>query len=223
MSVGALPDVAPPQKIVGAFQSAPTLVRVLAAGVCLPLLLGLGQAGTAITGQSGPSNPDHLFTLTPGVVSDAVEWMVAGTAGVGLVLGLVLALISFQLRKRTPLGPLTSWLLTLAPVVIAIVLVGPPLLGTMEGYAFFGAEIVAPWLTFGLVLAWMSCLLGRGLARGGQASWLMTLVLVALAFLMGLLSVLAYTTMYSIVNVLITVAVMALLFTPVVRRHCTRM
>ena len=224
MSSSALPDVAPPQKpgLTGSFQAVPTLVKVLVAGSCVPLLLGLGQAGTALTGQSGPGDPAELFAFTPGVVSDAVEWVVAGAAGAGLVLGLVLALISFLLRKTTPLGPLASWLVTLAPVVIGLLVGIPALMDGLPEYGFFGVAMVAPWLLLGLALAWISCLLGEGVARGMLGSWRLMLVLVVLALLVSILAVLAYTTVYSLVSVVVTGATLAVLLTPVVRQHCTK-
>ena len=224
MSANALPDSAPPQKVAvtGSFQAAPTLVKVLVAGSCLSWLLGLGQVGTAITGQSGPGDPAQLFTFTPGVVSDAVEWMVAGAAGAGLVLGLVLALISFLLRKSTSLGPLASWLVTLAPVVIGLLLGIPALMDGLPEYGFYGVAMVAPWLLLGLVLAWISCLLGKGIARGAHDSWRLMLVLVALASLVGILAVLAYTTVYSLACLVVTGATLAVLLTPGVRQHCTK-
>lgn len=51
--------------------------------------------------------------------------------------------------------------------------------------------------------------------------WLLTLVLTVILFVFGDISVLAGLTMSSILNMVLLVAVLVLLLTPVVRQLCT--
>jgi len=75
---------------------------------------------------------------------------------------------------------------------------------------------------FALVVGLITFLLGKGLARGARSMWLLTLVLTVVIFAFAVISVLAAATVGSILNVVITVAMLALLLTPVVRQHCTK-
>ena len=143
MSVSTQPAVAPPQKlsIVGAFQSAPTLVKVLAACLYLDALVRLGEAGAA-------------------------------TAG----------------------------------------------LGNENSHVMANARVVF----VALALALIPFLLGNGIARGAHHTWLLTLVLVIVEIVFDLRSVLASVTVSSMANMVIPVAVLALLLTLFVRLHFTK-
>ena len=74
----------------------------------------------------------------------------------------------------------------------------------------------------GLALALIPFLLAKGIARGAHGTWLLTLVLAVVAFSFELRSVLAAVTLSSILSVAVMVAVLTLLLTPVVLRHCTK-
>lgn len=103
MSLSVLPDVAPPQSpsIVGAFHSAPTLVRVLAGCLYLDALLRLGQA----------------VAVTAGLSDETTDMM----ANAGAVcLALALALIPFLLGMGVARGAHCMWLLTLVLVVVEL-------------------------------------------------------------------------------------------------------
>jgi len=232
MIVSAASEVAPRPKrsVHGAFRAAPTSVKILTATFFLPLLLSLGEALAAIAGLSGQgTDPDSLFAFNLGIMTDSVEWWAVRCAGAGFVLGLALVLISFLLGKATARGPLGSWLLTLVPFVLAILFGLLPFLqrvGTNNSaageYAFVAVAEAGVYVFLGLVLALITCLLGRGIAHEALSAWLLTLALVVLALLIGIPSVLDHWTVYSILNVVITVAVLALLLTPVVRQHCAK-
>lgn len=103
MSPSTPPDVAPRQKppIVGAFQSAPLLVKVLAACLYLEALLRLGQA----------------FAVIPGLGDDSSDVMANART---VFLGLALALIPFLLGNGVARGWHHAWLLTLVLVVVEI-------------------------------------------------------------------------------------------------------
>lgn len=232
MVVSTASDVAPlPERSeYGAFRAAPTSVKVVTATFFLPLLLSLGQALASIAGLSGHgADPDSLFAFNLGIMNDSVEWWAVRCAGAGFVLGMALTLISFLLRKATARGPLGSWLLTLVPVVLAVLFALHPFLNRVDNnypaageYAFVAVAEASVYVFLGLVLALISCQLGRGIAHEALSAWLLTLGLVVLALLVGVPSVLDHWTVYSILNVVITVAVLALLLTPVVRRHCAK-
>ena len=247
MPVVNLPDVAPPQKlsVAATMQAAPTLVKILGATFFLPMLLSLGQTLATMgivgkawawggapfdLGQALAPNPDQLFTFTLGVVNEGVEWVAAGAAAAGLVLGLVLALNSALVAKVTGRGPLSSWLLTLAPVGLALLLGLPLCLDSIgindagtSGWVLMGVVELGVYLFFGLLLALVSCLLVKGIARGAHTSWQATVALVVVALLVGVPSLLAYWTVYSILSVAVTVAVLTLLLTPAVRRYYTKL
>ncbi len=103
MSTSSPPDVAPRQKlsIVGAFQSAPLLVKVLAACLYLAALLRLGEA----------------FAVIPGLGDDGSDVLVNARV---VFLGLALALIPFLLGNGITRGWHHAWLLTLVLVVVEI-------------------------------------------------------------------------------------------------------
>ena len=76
---------------------------------------------------------------------------------------------------------------------------------------------------FALVVALISFLLGRGITRGSYASWLLTLIFTVLGIVQSVLWILiavADTRTFLIVGV--AAAVLALLLTPAVRRHCPK-
>ena len=74
----------------------------------------------------------------------------------------------------------------------------------------------------GLALALIPFLLAKGIARDAPGTWLLTLVLAVVALAFDLPSLLAGATLSSISSVAVMVAVLTLLLTPAVRRHCTK-
>ena len=232
MVVGTESDVAPLPElpVKGGFRAAPTAVKILAATLFLPLLLSLGQELAVIAGLSGHgNNPDMVMTFTLGRVNDSVEWWAVRCAGAGFVLGLALTLVSFHVRKATARGPLASWVLTLAPVALVLMLGILPFLDRMGindpaagEYAFIAVAEAGTYVFLGVMLALISFLLGRDITHAAPGSWLLTLVLVVLALLAGVPPILSHWTVYSVLNEIVTVAVLALLLTPVVRQHYTK-
>ena len=87
-----------------------------------------------------------------------------------------------------------------------------PPIGPMASPA--GVTIAALW-------ALISFFLGDGVVRGSHRTWTLTLVLSGLWLLYDLAEV---SSLYSRsrLQTVITVAVLALLFSPTVRRHCTK-
>jgi uncharacterized membrane protein YcfT len=77
-----------------------------------------------------------------------------------------------------------------------------------------GVTIAALW-------ALISFFLGEGIVRGSHRTWTLTLVLSGLWLLYDLAEM---SSLYSRsrLQTVITVAVLALLFSPAVRRHCTK-
>ena len=74
----------------------------------------------------------------------------------------------------------------------------------------------------GQVLAMVLFLMGKGIARGARGMWELLLVLNVLAVPFSFLHLREGATVITIVNVFITVATLALLLTPVVRRYCAK-
>jgi len=87
-----------------------------------------------------------------------------------------------------------------------------PVIGPMASPA--AVTIAALW-------ALISFFLGEGVARGSHRTWILTLVLSGLWLLYDFAE---WSSLYSRnrPQTLITVAILALLFSPAVRRHCTR-
>ena len=88
-----------------------------------------------------------------------------------------------------------------------------PPIGPMASPA--GVTIAALW-------ALISFFLGEGIVRGSHRAWTLTLVLSALWLLYDLAEM---SSLYSRsrLQTVITVAVLALLFSPAVRKHCTKL
>jgi len=88
-----------------------------------------------------------------------------------------------------------------------------PLIGPMASPA--GVTIAALWVL-------ISYFLGEGIVRGSHRIWTLTLVLSGLWLLYDLAEM---SSLYSRsrLQIVITVAVLALLFSPAVRRHCTKL
>ena len=85
-----------------------------------------------------------------------------------------------------------------------------------------GTALAAYVLVLGLLCAMVSFLLGKGIARGARGTWIVAVVLYGIALLLSLLSILADVTVTSILDLVISVATLALLLTPVVRLHCAK-
>ena len=88
-----------------------------------------------------------------------------------------------------------------------------PLIGPMASSA--GVSIAALW-------ALISFFLGEGIVRGSHRTWTLTLVLSGLWLLYDLAEMSSLHSR-SRLQTVITVAVLALLFCPAVRRHCTKL
>ena len=84
----------------------------------------------------------------------------------------------------------------------------------------YGYSLIYAFVTF--VLAMVGFLLGKGIARGARGTWLLALVLTVIALLACLQSLLGYVSVYVILNTIVMAALLALLLTPVVRKHCTK-
>jgi hypothetical protein len=78
------------------------------------------------------------------------------------------------------------------------------------------------YVLVGLVLALVGFLLGKGIARGARGTWVLALVLTVIALLACLQSLVGSVTVFAILNAIVMVALLGLLLTPVVRRHCTK-
>ena len=87
--------------------------------------------------------------------------------------------------------------------------------GLAEIFGFVG-------LLGGIALALVGFLLGKGIARGARGTWVLALVLTVIALLACIQSLVGYTSVFAILNMIIMVALLALLLTPVVRQHCTK-
>ena len=84
-----------------------------------------------------------------------------------------------------------------------------------------GTAIVAD--IFALVVALISLLLGKGITRGSYVSWLLTLIFTVLGIVQSVLWILSAVADTRTVLILgIAVAVLSLLLTPAVRRHCPK-
>jgi hypothetical protein len=105
-----------------------------------------------------------------------------------------------------------SALLAAVQALFAGMQLGSPLIGPMASPA--GVTIAALW-------ALISFFLGEGIVRGSHRTWTLTLVLSGLWLLYDLAEM---SSLYSRsrLQTVITVAVLALLFGPAVRRHCTK-
>lgn len=95
---------------------------------------------------------------------------------------------------------------------------------TMVGLSDDSRDIMvnARVVFLGLALAVIPFLLGKHIARVARGMWLLTLVLGAARLPFVFLAVPDGVTVILILHVVIPVAVLALLLTPSVRRHCTK-
>jgi hypothetical protein len=73
-----------------------------------------------------------------------------------------------------------------------------------------------------LALALVPLLLGKRIARAERGPWLLTLVLTVVTLPFAFRAVVNGATVMLILHLVITVAVLALLLTPAVRRHCMK-
>ena len=108
---------------------------------------------------------------------------------------------------------LSALLAAVQAISAAMQLGSSPLIGPMASRA--GVTIAALW-------ALSSFFLGEGIVRGSHRTWTLTVVLSGLWLLYDLAEMSSLYSRSRLQNV-ITVAVLALLFSPAVRRHCTKL
>ena len=94
------------------------------------------------------------------------------------------------------------------------------------GMQLGGSPVIGPMasptaITIAALWALISFFLGEGVSRGSHRTWILTLVLSGLWLLYDFV---VWSSLYSRnrPQTVITVAILALLFSPAVRRHCTR-
>ena len=75
---------------------------------------------------------------------------------------------------------------------------------------------------YGGLLALISFLLGKGIARGAHGTWLLSVVLYVIGLLSGVPLLIDGVNVASILYMVTMIVPLVLLFTPTVRAHCTK-